>query len=66
MANTRKLWVGAGLGALFTGLIVTIIVLLMKQVISFEMALLMFVGLLGLYVGFGVLVMVYRFVGKLE
>jgi hypothetical protein len=36
------------------------------KIIGFELAMLMLVALLGMYVGFGVLIAVYRFVRKLE
>ena len=41
-------------------------VLLMQRVITFQMALLMLVALLGLYIGLGLLYAVYRFVDTLE
>jgi hypothetical protein len=47
-------------------LIVLIVVLRAKLVITTQMAILMFVAMLGLYVGFGALIAVYRFVSKLE
>ena len=34
--------------------------------ISFEMAMLMLVALLGMYIGFGILIAVYRLIDKLE
>lgn len=43
-----------------------IIYLVRVRVITPEMALLMFVALLGFYVGFGVLILVYRLVRRLE
>ena len=66
MPKNRTLKVVAGIGASFTGLVGTIIFLLEKKIISFEMAILMFVALLGMYVGFGILIAVYRLMGKLE
>ncbi len=62
----KNLKIAAGVAVLFTGLVATIIYLLAKQVITFQMALLMFIGLLGLYLGFGVLIAVYRFIDKLD
>jgi hypothetical protein len=47
-------------------LIAVIIYLAIKGVITPQMALLMFVGLFGLYFGVGVLIAVYRFVSKLD
>lgn len=64
--SDRKLKVAAGVAASFTGLVVLILVLMVKQVVTFQMALLMLVGLFGLYLGFGVLIAVYRFTGKLR
>ena len=36
------------------------------EIVSFEMGLLMFVALLGLYVGFGILIVVYRLIQRME
>jgi hypothetical protein len=56
----------AGIAASFVGLIGVIIFLLANKIVSFAMAMLMLVALFGLYVGFGILIAVYRLVGKLE
>ena len=61
-----KLKIVAGLAVLFVGLVATVLFLLAKQVITFQMALLVFIALLGLYFGFGVLAAVYRFIEKLD
>ena len=66
MQDARRLKIVAAVVASFTLLIVTVIALLIKHVITFQMALLMLVALFGLYFGFGVLIAVWRFVGKLE
>ena len=66
MPKNKTLKVVAGIAASFTGLVGVIIFLSEAKIITFEMAMLMFVALLGLYVGFGVLIVVYRLVGKLE
>ena len=66
MPKNRTLKVVAGIAASFTGLVGTIIFLLERKVISVEMASLMLVGLLGMYVGFGVLIAVYRLIDKLK
>ena len=66
MAKKRTLRVVVGIAASFIGLVGTIIFLLEAKIISFEMAILMLVALLAMYVGFGVLVAVYRFMDKLE
>jgi hypothetical protein len=64
--NNKALKIALSVGGLFMVLIATIIYLLAKRVITPQMAMLMFVALLGLYVGFGVLIAVYRFMSKLE
>ena len=66
MPRNRTLKVVAGIAASFTGLVGVIIFLSEAKIISFEMAMLMLVALLGMYVGFGVLIAVYRLVGKLD
>jgi hypothetical protein len=54
------------IAASFTTLAAIVIFTLAKGLVSSEMAMLMLVALLGLYVGFGVLIAIYRFVSKLE
>ena len=66
MPKNRALKVVAGIAASFAGLVGTIIFLSVAKIVSFEMAMLMFVALLGLYIGFGVLIAVYRLIGKLD
>jgi hypothetical protein len=66
MPKNRTLRVVAGIAASFIGLVGAIIFLLAAKIISFEMAILMLVALLAMYVGFGVLVAVYRLIDKLE
>jgi len=66
MPRNRTLKVVAGIVVSFTGLAGTIILLAKTKIISFEVAMLMLVALLGLYIGFGILVAVYRLIGKLE
>jgi hypothetical protein len=66
MAKNRALKVVAGIAASFVGLAGTIIFLSVTNLVSFEMAMLMLVALVGLYIGFGVLVAVYRLISKLE
>ena len=62
----KTLKIAAGVGGLFCALVVVILVLAAKHIVTFPMALLMFVALFGLYVGFGVLIATYRFVGRLK
>ena len=66
MPKNRTLKVVAGIAASFIGLVGTIIFLLEKKIISIQLASLMVVGLLAMYVGFGILIAVYRFMDKLE
>jgi len=66
MPRNRTLKVVAGIVISFTGLVGTIIVLSATKIISFQVAMLMLVALLGMYIGFGILIAVYRLIGKLE
>jgi len=66
MPKNRTLRVVAGIAASFIGLVGGIIFLLVAKIISIQMAVLMLVALLAMYVGFGVLVAVYRFMDKLK
>ena len=66
MPKNRTLKVVAGIAASFTGLVGTIIFLSEAKIITFEMAILMLVALVGMYLGFGILIAVYRLIGKLE
>jgi hypothetical protein len=56
----------AGIAASFVGLVGVIIILLVNKIVSFAMAMLMLVALFGLFVGFGILIAIYRFIDKLE
>ena len=66
MSRNRTLRIVAGIAASFIGLAGTIIFLLAMRIVTFEMAKLMLVALLGIYVGLGVLIAVYRLITKLE
>ena len=66
MPKNRALKVVAGIAASFIALVGTIIFLLEARIVSFEVAILMLVALLAMYLGFGILIAVYRLVGKLE
>jgi len=66
MPKNRTLKIVAGIAGSFTGLLGMIIFLLEMKIISVEMAILMHVALLGMYLGFGILIAVYRLIGKLE
>jgi hypothetical protein len=64
--NSRALKVAAGVAVSFMSLVVLVLVLMANRIVTFQMALLMLVALLGLYCGFGVLIAVYRFIARLE
>ncbi len=64
--RNRTLRIVAGIAASFIVLAGTIIFLSEMKIISFEMAKLMLVALLAMYVGFGILIAVYRLIAKLE
>ena len=66
MPRNRTLKIVAGIAASFTGFLGTIIFLSVMQIISFEMAKLMLAALVAMYIGFGILIAIYRFIGKLE
>jgi hypothetical protein len=66
MPKNRTLKIVAGVAASFIGLAGTIIFLLAANTISSGMAILMLVALAGMYVGFGILIAVYRLISKLE
>jgi hypothetical protein len=66
MPKNRTLKVVASIAASFTGFVATIIFLSRANIITFEVAMLMLVALLGMYLGFGILIAVYRLIGKLE
>ena len=66
MPKRGTLKVVAGIAALFTGLAGIIIFLSVNKIVSFEMTILMLVALFGLYIGFGILIAVYRLISKLE
>ena len=66
MTKNKTLKVVAGIVASFTGLVGVIIYLSEAKIITFEMAMLMFVALLGMYLGIGVLIAIYRLVAKLD
>ena len=59
-------WMVIGAVLLFVALIAAVVALRLIKAIEYEVALLMFVALIGLYVGFGILIAVYRFMRRLE
>ena len=66
MPRNRALKIVAGIAASFIGLVGTIIFLSVMKIISIEVAKLMLVALVGMYIGFGILIAVYRLIRKLE
>jgi hypothetical protein len=66
MPRSRTLRIVAAIAASFAGLVGTIIFLWEMKIVTFELAKLMLVALLAMYVGFGVLIAVYRMVAKLK
>jgi len=66
MPRNRTLKIVAGIAASFIALAGTIVFLSEAKIISFEMAKLMLVALFGMYLGFGILIAVYRLISKLE
>ena len=66
MPKRGTLKVIASIAISFTGLAGMIILLSVYKIVSFEMSMLMLVALFGLYIGFGILIAVYRLVSKLE
>ncbi len=66
MPKREKLIAVAGIAASFAALVGVIVFLWMNKMVTPQMATLMLVALFGLYLGFGVLVAVYRLVCKLD
>ena len=66
MPRNRTLKIVAGIAASFIALAGAIVFLSEAKIISFEMAKLMLVALFGMYLGFGILIAVYRWVAKME
>jgi len=66
MSNDKSLPRLAWVAGSFTCLAVCVIALAIFRVVTMQLGLLMLVGLVGLYFGFGVLFLVYRFVSKLD
>ena len=50
----------------FTGLVALVFGLAVYRVVTPQMALLMLIGLAGLYIGFGILFLVHRIVDRLD
>jgi hypothetical protein len=56
----------SGIVASFIGLAGVIIVLLAAKIVSVQTGILMLVASVGMHLGFGILIAVYRLIGKLE
>ncbi len=65
MTTRKTLLTVFGIVGLFAALVATIVFLAAFEIVTFPTAILMLVALLGMYVGFGFLIAVYRFVAKL-
>jgi hypothetical protein len=66
MPRNKTFKVVAGVAVSFIGLTGAIILLLMTEIVSVEVAKLMLVALIAIYVGVGFLIAVYRLIGRLE
>jgi hypothetical protein len=66
MPRSRTLKIVAAIAASFIVLAGSIVLMAQTETIGFEMAKLMLVALLAIYIGFGFLIAVYRFINWLE
>lgn len=66
MTKSRVLLLVVSLMVTLCGIIGLIVYLVRARLITFEMGLLMLVALLGFYIGFGVLIFVYRMINRLN
>jgi hypothetical protein len=66
MPRNRTLKAVLGIAVSFAVLVGMIIFMSQMRIISFEIAKLMLVALLGMYVGFGILIAVYRLMARLK
>ena len=64
MKNKRLLFIAAAV-ALFSGLVLSVFILVRSGVVSSQVGLLMLIALLGLYVGFSILILAYRLIMRL-
>ena len=55
-----------GLSASFTGLTVATILLMAGKIVSLQLGTLMLVALVGMHLGFGILIAVYRLINRLN
>jgi len=66
MSKSRPSRIAVGIAASFTGLAGAIIFMLAARIVSVQMGILMLVATVGMHLGFGILIAVYRLVGRLE
>jgi hypothetical protein len=66
MAASRASKIAVGMAASFTGLACTVIFLLITRTVGAPIGILMLVALVGLHLGFGILIALYHLVDKLE
>jgi hypothetical protein len=66
MPKNRTSKIAVGMAASFTSLAGAIIFLLATKTVSVQMGILMLVASVGMHLGFGILIAVYRLIGKLE
>jgi len=66
MSNNRTPKLIVGIVASFMGLAGVIIFLLAAKIVSVQIGILMLVMSVGMHLGFGILIAVYRLIGKLE
>ena len=66
MSKTKKILTLLTVMMLFVSLVATIFYAVKTGAIPFQMGLLLFISLLGLYMGFGILIGAYRLVHKLN
>ncbi len=64
--KSSTLFVASGVAASFLGCIAVILYLAAEAIVTRQMAILLGVTLLGFYIGFGVLIGVYRLINKLD
>lgn len=66
MAASRTSKIAVGMVASFTGLACTVICLLITRTVGAAVGILMLVALVGLHLGFGILIALYHLVDKME
>ena len=64
--TTKRTLIGVGVLGSFLGFVFGIVTLARTQTVTPQIATLMFVALIGLYVGFGILIIVYRLISRLD